>query len=65
MTRRVPVSNDPPCREPRLQRDGQPRVKIPGVAERVWRDALARDDASQAGVIVADFDADFRELADS
>lgn len=39
---RVPVSTDPPVRERRLQQDGQPRIKVPGLADRVWADTRAR-----------------------
>ena len=37
-----PVSADPPARERVRQQDGQPRIKVPDLAARVWRDTLAR-----------------------
>ena len=37
-----PVTAAPPVRERRKQRDGQPRIKAPGLADRVWRDTVFR-----------------------
>lgn len=48
MTRRLPVSQDPPAREPLRQADGQPRIKVPGLADRVWADTVARWEALNA-----------------